>query len=308
MKKNISNDKKQEGNPDINKDKQLIKNKKPNEIKKPRLVLDDKTLLYSENGIKKFYEVISSNTKIKNNDISNLNNLIQQFKNWHFMFFPKYDINFFLNKLTDIGKKPSGKVNLSLLIHIYKQAYMSRLRKIYKGEETWDVIYNEQDEILGRPGNITFDPNSPNTNKTYKEDGSRNTTDITNNNKPGLTLNFDKPDELNRKSEINQEKSIPAVSRISDKLLNVSINNINKNLQIIDNDNRDETDVQDLVFNTENLDKDYENFDNNYDEADVADTSKYTREKRNFNKAFSDSLSVGSLHDSQVTKKMKLNN
>ena len=114
MKKDISNDKKQEGNPDISKDKQLIKNKKPNEIKKPRLVLDDKTLLYSENGIKKFYEVISSNTKIKNNDISNLNNLIQQFKNWHFMFFPKYDINFFLNKLTDIGKKPSGKVNLSL--------------------------------------------------------------------------------------------------------------------------------------------------------------------------------------------------
>ena len=30
---------------------------------------------------------------------------------------------------------------------------MSRLRKIYKGEENWDVMYNDQDQILLGNGN-----------------------------------------------------------------------------------------------------------------------------------------------------------
>ena len=39
-----------------------------------------------------------------------------------------YDMEFFMNKLVDLGKKPSCKY------------YMSRLRKIYKGEESWEII------------------------------------------------------------------------------------------------------------------------------------------------------------------------
>ena len=32
------------------------------------------------------------------------------FKNWHFMLFPKYDTDFFISKITELGKKPSTKV------------------------------------------------------------------------------------------------------------------------------------------------------------------------------------------------------
>jgi hypothetical protein len=35
-------------------------NSKPEKIKKPRLKLDDKTLLYSENGVRKFYEIMQN--------------------------------------------------------------------------------------------------------------------------------------------------------------------------------------------------------------------------------------------------------
>jgi hypothetical protein len=80
-------------------------------IKKTRLKLDDNTLLYNENGIKKLYEILEkTNFKESRNELGNLNKLIQIFKNWHFMLFPKYDIEYFMNRISDIGKKNSGRV------------------------------------------------------------------------------------------------------------------------------------------------------------------------------------------------------
>ena len=55
------------------------------------------------------------------------------------MLFPNYDFDYFTNKLISLGKQAPTR------------AYMSRIRRIYKGEENWDVIYNEQAQILGKP-------------------------------------------------------------------------------------------------------------------------------------------------------------
>jgi hypothetical protein len=35
---------------------------------------------------------------------------------------------------------------------------MSKVRKIYKGEEGWDVIFNNQEEILNAPGKSKMNP------------------------------------------------------------------------------------------------------------------------------------------------------
>jgi hypothetical protein len=82
-------------------------------IKKPRLKLDDKTLLYSENGIKKYYDILAKTEfKESTSEQANLNKLIGVFKNWHFMLMPKYDIDYFNNKIQEIGRKNSGRVNV----------------------------------------------------------------------------------------------------------------------------------------------------------------------------------------------------
>ena len=80
-------------------------------VKKTRMKLDDKTLFYNENGLKKFYEIIEkTNFKESRSEVGNLNKLVQFFKNWHFMLFPKYDIEYFMNRVHEIGKKNSGRV------------------------------------------------------------------------------------------------------------------------------------------------------------------------------------------------------
>lgn len=80
-------------------------------VKQPAFKLDEKMLLYSENGIKKLYNICEK-TEFKENrsDVQNLNKLVQVFKNWHFILCPKYDVDFFLAKVNEIGKKPSGRV------------------------------------------------------------------------------------------------------------------------------------------------------------------------------------------------------
>lgn len=43
--------------------------------------------------------------------MNNLNKFMQIFKNWHFMLIPKFDMNLFMNKLNDIGRKASARVS-----------------------------------------------------------------------------------------------------------------------------------------------------------------------------------------------------
>lgn len=106
--------------------------------KKQKLKLDEKVLLYNENGLKKYYETIKATTFDSKSDDSNLNKLTTLFRNWHFMLFPSYDVDFFTNKLVTLGDKPPTK------------SYMSRLRRIYKGEADWGIMYDEQNVILGK--------------------------------------------------------------------------------------------------------------------------------------------------------------
>ena len=121
-----------------------IKSENEQEEKEPkkkieRLKLDAKTLLYNrDSGLRRYYEEITK-AEFKSKDVTkNLDKLISLTRNWHFMLFPKYDFDYFTNKLISLGKQGPTK------------SYMSRLRRIYKGELKWDVIYDEQDQILGK--------------------------------------------------------------------------------------------------------------------------------------------------------------
>ena len=143
-----------------------IKEGKKSKIQSSRLKLDDKTLLYSENGLKKYYEAITSTNFNSSDNEKNLNKLITLFRNWHFLLFPNYDMEFFVNKLVDLGKKAPCK------------SYMSRLRKIYKGEESWDIMYEDQNNILGK-GSILNEkefqnPNNNNNNNNEKKTELKN--------------------------------------------------------------------------------------------------------------------------------------
>ena len=143
-----------------------IKEGKKSKIQSSRLKLDDKTLLYSENGLKKYYEAITSTNFNSSDNEKNLNKLITLFRNWHFLLFPNYDMEFFVNKLVDLGKKAPCK------------SYMSRLRKIYKGEESWDIMYEDQNNILGKGSKIKKkefqNPNNNNNNNNEKKTELKN--------------------------------------------------------------------------------------------------------------------------------------
>ena len=64
---------------------------------------------------------------------------------------------------------------------------MSTLRKIYKGEVGWDVVYNNQEEILNASGKSKMNPSDVNAiekgiNKIFREDAN-----ISSNVKPPYT-------------------------------------------------------------------------------------------------------------------------
>lgn len=159
------------------KDKDLQNEQNEKETKKertvkPRIKLDEKILLYSDNGIKKYYEAIMSTTfKDSSSDERNLNKLVDLFKNWHFILFPRYDTELFTSRITALGKKSSVK------------AYMSRLRKIHKGEESWDVMYDEQNEILDKGKTIKSQ-----TQKNDKANDNKDKVIANNNDKPPISI------------------------------------------------------------------------------------------------------------------------
>ena len=146
-----------------------LKSENEQEEKEPkkkieRLKLDAKTLLYNrDSGLRRYYEEITK-TEFKSKDVTkNLDKLISITRNWHFMLFPKYDFDYFTNKLIALGKQAPTK------------SYMSRVRKIYKGELKWDVIYDEQDQILGKASIMNnekkeFENPNPNNNLNKKDE------------------------------------------------------------------------------------------------------------------------------------------
>jgi hypothetical protein len=188
---------------------------------------------------------------------------------------------------------------------------MSRLRKIYKGEENWEVLYNQQDEILnthGKSKNNQGEANaaSPATNKTFRED--------VNNPNKGFTF------ENISFNNLDKHKA-PGFNKVTNKLNNVSISN-NVNMNNVDDNTNEE--IQDLVFQNVEVDRqdnqmvfevneeDYMNFDDihNDDHKSIskADTFVYKNEKRNYLQAFGNVSNDGfSESSNKSSKKMKFN-
>lgn len=199
---------------------------------------------------------------------------------------------------------------------------MSRLRKVYKGEESWDVIYNEQEQILGKDGkdNVNVDANtninsindiptvklgqpvtpSPATNfKQFTEDKNSQNSHLNSAKKSSNTHNTY---SSNFNHNLSNVKSISATlnfnaninstsntfSNIANKLSNVSLAK-DKDLVAIDNDNENEEDddVQTLYFETVDNNVKTNSMDVDSEPASKAgNNNAYKYEKRKFNDAF----------------------
>ena len=226
-----------------------IKEGKKSKIQSQRLKLDDKTLLYSENGLKKYYEAITSTNFNSSDNEKNLNKLITLFRNWHFLLFPNYDMEFFMNKLVDLGKKAPCK------------SYMSRLRKIYKGEESWDIMYEDQNNILGKASILNEKPEFPNPNKENN-------------------------DSKEKKSDLNENKNK------NDEDSDV-INNVDNSIieDLIFGDKQQINSKKENKSNSNTIkDEDFENFDYDPEDNEKNNITKNLIDikKRTFSEAFPD--------------------
>ena len=238
-----------------------IKEGKKSKIQSSRLKLDDKTLLYSENGLKKYYEAITSTNFNSSDNEKNLNKLITLFRNWHFLLFPNYDMEFFVNKLVDLGKKAPCK------------SYMSRLRKIYKGEESWDIMYEDQNNILGK-GSILNEKEfqNPNNNNNNNNNNEKKTELKNNEQKKEIKNNLNEED-FDVMNNLNAEDN----SIIEDLIFGddkTKQNNIKK-------ENKSES-------NNTIKDEDFENFDYDPEEIEKNNKIESNIKKRTFSEAFPD--------------------
>ena len=216
-----------------------------------RLKLDAKTLLYNRDcGLRKYYEVIT-NTEFKNKDVSkNLDKLINITRNWHFMLFPNYDFDYFTNKIIALGKQAPTK------------SFMSRLRRIYKGELKWDVIYDEQDQILGKASLMNEDKKefeNPNPEKDINDIKIDNN-DINNNDNQNKEEDKEKLNvEKNKKEETYYNEEEQGFIRdlfLKDEILDENNDEENKEKKENNYTNKnDEYDVKDSDF--DNFPEDY---------------------------------------------------
>ena len=229
----------------VGEDEKSSKSENEPEAKEPkkkieRLKLDAKTLLYNrDNGLRKYYEVIT-NTQFKDKDVTkNLDKLISITRNWHFMLFPKYDFDYFTNKLISLGKQPPTK------------SFMSRVRRIYKGEQKWDVIYDEQEQILGKASTMKDDQKeseNPNPEKNDEDDADKYNENIKNNMEMKEDKNKDKHDVFEYNDE---EQGIIRDLFLKDEILEDNENNNDKNIT----NKKEEFEVKDSDF--DNFPEDY---------------------------------------------------
>ena len=220
--------------------------------KQERLKLDAKTLLYNtENGLRKYYEVITNTEFNSKDNTKNLDKLINLTRNWHFMLFPNYDFEYFTNKLISLGKQAPTK------------SYMSRVRRIYKGELNWDVIYDEQAQILGKASIMNekkeFENPKPenninsNTNKDLnenKKEENNNKTSMANNKEDLFEYNAEEQGlihDLFLKDEVFEEKDENKKEKDEDKEKKDNENN--------KNNTNEQFDVKDSDF--DNFPEDY---------------------------------------------------
>ena len=245
------------------------KGEKEEKKKQERLKLDAKTLLYNaDNGLRKFYEVITNTEFNSKDNAKNLDKLINLTRNWHYMLFPNYDFDYFTNKLISLGKQAPTR------------AYMSRVRRIYKGEENWDVIYNEQAQILGKAsimnGQKEFtNPNPENENKEKKEENKEKKDE--NNSNKNKNVNEEKEKEM----EFNAEDQ----GIIQDLILNdENLEENDKNEKKEKNENKDDKNDKDLNEQFEVKDSDFDNFPEDYDPEVMYEQKKLVSDLKNTSK------------------------
>jgi len=245
------------------------KGEKEEKKKQERLKLDAKTLLYNaDNGLRKFYEVITNTEFNSKDNAKNLDKLINLTRNWHYMLFPNYDFDYFTNKLISLGKQAPTR------------AYMSRVRRIYKGEENWDVIYNEQAQILGKAsimnGQKEFtNPNPENENKEKKEENKEKKDE--NNSNKNKNVNEEKEKEM----EFNAEEQ----GIIQDLILNdENLEENDKNDKKEKNENKDDKNDKDMNEQFEVKDSDFDNFPEDYDPEVMYEQKKLVSDLKNTSK------------------------
>ena len=246
-----------------------LKSENEQEEKEPkkkieRLKLDAKTLLYNrDSGLRRYYEEITK-AEFKSKDVTkNLDKLISLTRNWHFMLFPKYDFDYFTNKLIALGKQAPTK------------SYMSRVRKIYKGELKWDVIYDEQDQILGKASvmnNEKKEFENPNPEIDNEINNEKNNNEIKDNNN-----NLNKKDELDYDDE---EQGIIRDLFLKDEILE----EIDNKKEEGDDNKNNENEKKEEEFEVK--DSDFDNFpeDFNHDEEIIEkEKDKNNKNKIEFN-------------------------
>ena len=151
---------------------------------------------------------------------------------------------------------------------------MSRLRKIYKGEQPWNVLNDEYEDILGK-------------NK--------------NNDKENKTVNNPVLNKIFQEDKINVNRKTIPLGNFS----NIGENKQNEQNEIF---NKEDNEAQDFAFenilennndnnNIQLTDKDLLQFEQNFDMQSIENKSikndnniHYEREKRNYSEAFATSL------------------
>ena len=229
-----------------------------------RLKLDAKTLLYNtDNGLRKFYDVITTTEFNSKDNKKNLDKLITLTRNWHFMLFPNYDFDYFTNKLISLGKQAPTK------------AYMSRVRRIYKGEEKWDIIYDEQAQILGKASlmnnNKEFvNPNPENENKKNEDNNN-------NNKEKNEKQNIDKSSNKKDDFEFNAEEQ----GIIQDLFLKDEILEENDKKENNKNEKSEKKDDMNEEFDVK--DSDFDNFPEDYNPEEEYEKTNLVSNLKNSN-------------------------
>lgn len=117
---NNNNDNQNENGNQENLDEPKIKTKKKANNK---YKFDEKNLLFGEKGLKYLYEEMTKTDFNSKNDKLNLDKFMKLIKTWHFLLKSKFEFNYFLLRVRELGTKPAVKVRFKIKNIIYLGIY-----------------------------------------------------------------------------------------------------------------------------------------------------------------------------------------
>lgn len=220
--------------------------------------------------MRKLYEMTENlNLNDKLSEGQKLNKIMDIVRSWHFSLFPKYDFDYFLSKVADLGQKPAGR------------AFMSRIRKVYKKEDTFEEIFKDQLKLTNVGKTEKLQGND--ITKDLSDNGARNLKEIEKKLEPSIS-------SLNITIPIRVSKDIPK-NNMEDEIL------YDKNF-ILEQDNKDDevdnfyANMGEQFYENENSNKpvqtqklafvDQTTENNEYEEENTYDSMK----KRGFTEAY----------------------